>query len=121
MYHTLAVTTLGIYLVFIVQTFMGLKRDLIRSQLVNWYDQESVPKTQLVHSYFALVLLVLLLVTFLFAPTGRVIWIVMIINYCMSHLKFRPKIELSDRNIAILRWTSGITETLYLIFLAFGI
>ena len=121
MFHILAVTTFAIFLIFAITTFVTQRRGLTRPQLVDWNDRPNVPKTQLIHSYFALVLLILLLTTFLFAPVGKIIWVIMLVNYGMSHLVLRPKIQVSPRWKAILSWTSFIAETLYLTYLSFGV
>jgi hypothetical protein len=120
MFHILAITTLAMFLIFAVATFITQRTGLTRAQLVDWDDRPNAPKTQLIHSYFAMVLLVLLLITFLFAPVGWLIWLTMLANYGMNHLVLRPKIQIPPMWSAALGWTSFVAETLYLFYLAFG-
>lgn len=121
MFHVLAFSTLAMFLTFAVTTFITQRIGLTRPKLVDWDDRPNAPKTQLIHSYFALVLFILLLITFLFAPVGKFIWLTMLINYGMAHLVLRPKIQLSPRWSSILSWTSFVAETTYLFYLAFGV
>jgi len=121
MFHILAMATLYVYIVFFTMTGYGLWRGLIRSQLIDWDDRDGAPKTQLIHSYFAAGLIILIFLTFLFAPTQKFIWLVMLAIFATSHLKPRIRIDIKMPWLRIIKWAGVIAELAYMVFLAYGV
>lgn len=122
MFHALALGTLSLFLIFMGTTWFATWRGVIRASKIAWSERDFVPKTQLVHSWFAVGLLVLVLITIVAAPVPWFVWIIMVANYVVQHISFRidfpPRIR---RVLRVLKWVSLAAEFLYLVYLAFGV
>lgn len=121
MFHALALVTLSLFLIFTGTTFIGMWRGVIRKETVAWDEMGFVPKAQLIHSWFAIGLLILILATLVAAPVPWYIWIVMLANFLGQHVSLRIDIPISPKVLKALKWVSLVAEALYLVYLAFGV
>jgi type III secretory pathway component EscU len=120
MFHILALITLGAWLTFVGVTIVAHAFGLIEWGKMKIEDGFDFANPQVVHAWFAVITILIILITMVLAHVVWYIWLPMIIVWGFSHISLTD-VRVPDPWSKILKWVVNIAEFAYLVFLAFGI